>query len=95
MIFLPFVENAFKHGVSATEPSHIYIDIKQTDKLLELSITNTIITNQNSNIDEYGGIGLNNTKRRLDLLYPDKHKLVINELNEANEYTVHLTLDLS
>jgi two-component system LytT family sensor kinase len=95
MIFLPFVENAFKHGVGATEPSHIYINIQQTDKLLELSVTNTIITNQNSNIDEYGGIGLNNTKRRLDLLYPGKHKLVINELNEANEYSVHLTLDLA
>jgi two-component system LytT family sensor kinase len=95
MIFLPFVENAFKHGVSATEPSHIYIDIKQANKQLELSVTNTIITNQNSNVDEYGGIGLNNTKRRLDLLYPGKHKLVINELNEPNEYSVHLTLDLS
>ena len=95
MIFLPFVENAFKHGVSATEPSHIYINIQQADKLLHLSVKNTIITNQNSNVDEYGGIGLNNTKRRLDLLYPGKHKLVINELNEANEYSVHLTLDLS
>ena len=95
MLFLPFVENAFKHGVSATEPSHIYINIKQQDKLLELSVTNTIITNQNSNVDEYGGIGLNNTRRRLHILYPGKHKLVITQLNKTNEYNVHLTLDLS
>jgi len=95
MIFLPFVENAFKHGISASEPSYIIIDVNQIGKMLYLSVTNSIIKNPSPVVDEYGGIGLNNTKRRLDLLYPGKYKLVINEPAVANEYSVHLTLDLS
>jgi two-component system LytT family sensor kinase len=95
MIFLPFVENAFKHGISASEPSYIAINISQIDKMLYLSVTNSIIKNPSPVVDEYGGIGLNNTRRRLDLLYPGKYKLVINEPAIANEYSVHLTLNLS
>ena len=46
-------------------------------------------------LDINSGIGLVNTRRRLDLLYPGKYKLDINEMNANNEYTVHLMLDLS
>lgn len=95
MLFLPFVENAFKHGISATEPSHIDIKVTQNDKQLELFVNNSIIKNSSALADDYGGIGLNNTRRRLHLLYPGKHKLVINQLNDINEYYIHLTLDLS
>jgi sensor histidine kinase YesM len=95
MIFLPFVENAFKHGVSATQQSHIDIGILQKDKMLDLTVRNSIINDNSVSLDTNSGIGLVNTRRRLDLLYPDKYKLDINELNANNEYTVHLTLDLS
>jgi sensor histidine kinase YesM len=95
MIFLPFVENAFKHGVSATQQSHIDIIIFQKGKVLDLTVKNSIIKDNSVSLDTNSGIGLVNTRRRLDLLYPGKYKLNISELNAANEYTVHLVLDLS
>jgi sensor histidine kinase YesM len=95
MIFLPFVENAFKHGVSATQPSHINITILQTGKMLDLTVQNSIRKDNSVSLDTNSGIGLVNTKRRLDLLYQGKYKLDINEMNSNNEYTVHLMLDLS
>jgi len=95
MIFLPFVENAFKHGVSATQPSHIDIVILQKDSVLDLTVKNSIINDNSVSLDTNSGIGLVNTRRRLDLLYPGKYKLEIDELNANNEYTVHLILDLS
>jgi len=95
MIFLPFVENAFKHGVSANQPSHIDIVILQNDSVLDLTVKNSIINDSSVSLDTNSGIGLVNTRRRLDLLYPGKYKLEIDELNANNEYTIHLILDLS
>jgi two-component system LytT family sensor kinase len=95
MIFLPFIENAFKHGVSATNPSYIDINIGQQGTMVDLNVINTIIKEQNNNLEAGSGIGLNNTRRRLDLLYPGKHTLTIHEDTAANTYAVHLTLDLS
>ena len=95
MIFLPFVENAFKHGVSATQKSHIDIIVLQQDKVLDLTVKNSIMKDNSVSLDTNSGIGLINTKRRLDLLYPGKYQLEISELNADNEYTVHLILDMS
>ena len=95
MLFLPFIENAFKHGVSATYESNISINVEQKDNILELRVVNTIIKEQSHNLEEASGIGLNNTRRRLDLLYPGKHTLLIEENAGENTYSVHLTLDLS
>jgi sensor histidine kinase YesM len=95
MIFLPFVENAFKHGVSATRQSHIDINIIQKNKVLDLTVSNSIMKDNGVSLDTNSGIGLVNTRRRLDLLYPGKYKLDISESNAASDYTVHLVLDLS
>jgi two-component system, LytTR family, sensor kinase len=95
MIFLPFVENAFKHGISATRPSYINIIISQEDKILDLKVNNSIMKDNTISLDTNSGIGLVNTRRRLDLLYPGKYKLDISETNGNSEYSVHLILDLS
>ena len=95
MIFLPFVENAFKHGVSTTQQSHISIIISQKDNMLELTVKNPVMKHNNVSLDTSSGIGLVNTRRRLELLYPGKYKLNINERGTLNEFIVHLTLDLS
>jgi two-component system LytT family sensor kinase len=95
MLFLPFLENAFKHGVSTLQQSHIDILIRQRGSELDITIRNSIMKDNSISLDTNGGIGLVNTRRRLDLLYPGKHTLEICELNADNEYSVHLILNLS
>jgi len=90
LLFISFVENAFKYGVSTKENSTISITIKATDSSIHLYTTNTIVKADNGILDTTG-IGINNVKRRLDLLYPDKHNLVIT--NDGNQFFV--TLDIT
>lgn len=94
MLLLPFVENAFKYGVSTDEPSLIYISIKQQQKHLDVEVRNTLFTQQRVTLDESNGIGLVNTRRRLGLLYPNKYILNINEKTPDNEFVVSLALEL-
>ncbi len=95
MLLLPFVENPFKHGVSATQPSHIHIAIDLKDEQLQLEVKNTLFNGKRVTHEESNGIGLNNTQRRLDLLYPGHYKLLVNEHKEDKEFHVQLTVDLS
>jgi len=95
MLFQPFVENAFKHGVSATAPSVITIRLRQpTAQSVELCVRNTVFPERPDDEDEPGGIGLTNTQRRLDLLYPNAHTINVTARNAANEYQVCLQLTL-
>ncbi|GAB3887372.1 sensor histidine kinase [Spirosoma agri] len=94
MILLPFVENAFKHGVSALHPSRIHIAIQQQQNKLLLDVQNTLFMDKTPSLETGNGIGLTNTRRRLDLLYPDHYTLHIDEQTPAGEYHVHLSLDL-
>lgn len=95
MLFLPFVENAFKHGVSGIHHSSIYIGIKQDGKTIKLEVRNTLLPVKRVVLEESSGIGLANTRRRLDLLYPDKYELFIAEKTSENEFKVELTISLS
>ncbi|HMI02783.1 MAG TPA: sensor histidine kinase [Pedobacter sp.] len=93
MLFLPYIENAFKYGVSTTEPSVISIDLELQDKYLTMIVKNSIFKNNSITADEYGGIGLRNTKRRLELLYPGKHTFRTST-TDAKEFIVNLNLTL-
>ncbi|GAB3824076.1 sensor histidine kinase [Hymenobacter jeollabukensis] len=93
MMLLPFVENAFKHGVSAVEPSRIYIGVRQPDAhTVEMEVRNTLFPERAGSLDEPGGIGLVNTRRRLELLYPGRYTLTVNPRTAHHEYQVLLTL---
>jgi sensor histidine kinase YesM len=95
MLFQPYVENAFKHGVSATEPSRITIALRQHgDQHVEMCVRNTLFANRVPDPDEPGGIGLANTQRRLDLLYPGRHQLRTTAPTANHEYEVCLSLTL-
>jgi len=96
MLFLPFIENAFKHGISVNEPSEILIQISLENKTLGLYIKNHIVKFQkNAVTEEYGGIGLENIQRRLELLYPDQYQLYVKESIDTMEYIVELSINLS
>ena len=94
MLLLPYVENAFKHGVGASGISRIQVAVRQpTEGTLELEVRNTLFPKQAS-LDEGGGIGSVNTLRRLELLYPGRYSLAVTERTPTNEYCVLLTLQL-
>ncbi|MFP4091499.1 MAG: sensor histidine kinase [Cyclobacteriaceae bacterium] len=95
MLFLPFVENAFKHGVSVQSPSCISIKLCQQDHTLHLEVKNTIFKTKSALADEESGIGLTNTRRRLDLLYPGKYALLVEQQEEDNTFLVQLKLNVS
>ena len=74
LIFIPFVENAFKYGVSTKEQSSIDIQLKVDNQVIHFYAKNYIVQSEN-NMMENTGIGINNVKRRLELLYPEKFEL--------------------
>ena len=94
MLFLPFVENAFKHGISSVYPSNIDIDISEVGSVLNLEVRNSIFLEKADHMEESNGIGLTNTRRRLDLLYPGKYELKAGNDKIPNEFIVRLKLDL-
>ncbi|WP_350292357.1 histidine kinase [uncultured Croceitalea sp.] len=96
LLFLPLVENAFKHGTKGlSKNTSVEINLTSTEKMLSFKINND--KNQNANpsaiSSSSSGIGISNLKRQLELNYPDKHNLTITET--MTDYTVELTLDLN
>jgi len=93
MLFIPFVENAFKHGVAIGQATTVTISIMYSaQKLVFTCENNNYSTIKKMNM-ESGGIGLKNVKRRLELLYPGKHQLQITETDE--KYIVNLEINLA
>lgn len=89
LLLIAFIENAFKHGVVNDPLSPVHLLIHVNEDHLQFFIQNK---KHNNNRDTMGGIGLNNVKRRLDLLYPGKYSL--NIVDEAQIYTCELSLVL-
>ena len=94
MLVLPFVENAFKHGISSVYPSYIYIGIYEVGDTLVIEVRNSVFDEKAANLEESNGIGLANTERRLNLIYPGKHQLKVDNNKTAGEFTVTLKLNL-
>jgi LytS/YehU family sensor histidine kinase len=93
LLLITFIENAFKHGISYTTPSAISIQVNVTGAQLSLVVSNTIIRKTTlAGENERGGVGLANAKRRLDVLYPNRYRLDIDDSN--NVYVVNLTIAL-
>ncbi len=78
MLLIPFVENAFKHGDKNHCPG-IIINLNLEPDRLVFTVENHLKTNNHVPSEESGGFGLGNIKRRLGLLYPEKHELTINK----------------
>lgn len=92
IILMPFIENAFKHGVNPDQESYISIRIEINDNNLELVVENQKVKTSPEQHTK-SGVGVENTKSRLELLYPKKHSLVIS--NDESHYRVRLNLILA
>ncbi|WP_340113012.1 sensor histidine kinase [Maribellus mangrovi] len=93
MVILPFIENSFKHGLKGgADNAFVNIRIKTFSKSLNLEIENSkgkAIEPESMN----RGIGVENVKKRLDLIYPGRHKLKIKD--ESESFKVHLRIELT
>lgn len=92
MLLLPFLENAFKHGVDAVEKTLISIKLRQEKSMLYFTVINCTFNNNVDSTEK--GLGLSNTKRRLELLYPNRY-ILHTGVNNDGKYEVNLQIDLN
>lgn len=93
LLLITFIENAFKHvDRLPMQQSFVHIKIEQKANLLTLEVKNST-TDYPVRKSESSGLGLDNTIKRLEMMYPDKHQLKINK--DALWYSVTLTIDLN
>lgn len=90
MLLIPFVENAFKHGVGMIENPTIDIYSLSGNDEFFFEVKNKIAPESSEDKDSSSGIGLKNVKRRLELLYPNRHSLDI--IKENGWFTVRLKI---
>jgi two-component system, LytTR family, sensor kinase len=90
-MLMTFVENAFKHVSKHTDkPNWIKIALDTNDGQLHFAVSNSTSHNAFTDVIRYGGIGLKNVQRRLDLMYPGKYNLDI----QSNQFSFSITLQL-
>lgn len=92
LVLIPFVENAFKYGVNSEENSVIHIAITIHENTLKLDVKNNKVKTHPEHAVKTG-VGIENTRSRLSLLYPGKHDLAIHD--NTHEFNVTLQLNLS
>lgn len=92
MILIPFIENAFKYGISTVHKSFISIHIKLEEDILKLRIENTVNEKMREDKEDEGGIGLKNVRNRLQLIYPKRFHLECHKTDAR--YFVDLSLEL-
>lgn len=91
LLFIPFIENAFKHGISYREKSFIHISMAVEENRIKFDCRNSVRQqNQQDGDENHSGIGLENVKKRLNLLFPDRHNLNIEQ--STSEYHVLLEI---
>ena len=93
LIFISLIENAFKHGISPTEPSMVLIAFSESENQVKCIITNS--NHPKSSGDKSGsGIGLNQVSKRLELLYPHKYKWIHGVSEDGKSYTSQLVIEV-
>lgn len=94
MLLIPFVENAYKHGIGLVDKPYIYIKLSVSGSMLFFTVGNKKTPREKSGTkDNASGIGVQNVKRRLELLYPGKYTMNVNEKEES--YYVNLQIGLA
>ncbi|MDL2281901.1 histidine kinase [Parabacteroides sp. OttesenSCG-928-G06] len=93
LLFISLIENAFKHGVSNSQPSFIGIDIHQKGKEVVCTIINSYYPKDTDKDKSGSGIGLSNLKKRLALLYPGDYTFTAGK--EGENYRAYLSIQLN
>lgn len=93
MMFIPFVENAFKHATPTPVGIKVSGQIIESGGFIELTVINSFDSKIHRQKDQTGGIGLQNVKRRLELIYPKRHELIAE--TKEDQYILYLKLDLN
>lgn len=88
LIFIVFVENAFKHGISYRQPSYIHISIRYSEGTVTAYFENSV---HGEHTGKPVGIGLDNVRKRLELIYGKRYELKIDD-SDRNRYCVTLTI---
>ena len=89
MLLIPFVENAIKHGIDPKAKSIIDISLEVTQKKLYFKVSNTIHQGAYGLTEEPSGFGLDNLKKRLSILYPNRYTL---ETKEERGYFISILI---
>lgn len=92
MLFISFLENAFKHGVSYQTASFVHFKLELTENRLECNIKNSKNKTKEDYDKSYSGIGLTNIRKSLELLFEKDYTLDIKETNK--EFDVHLSIPI-
>lgn len=90
LLFLVFIENAFKHGVSYREHSFVTVEMRVCDSKLEFACINSCHSTASATLSDHVGIGLKNIRQRLELLYGSDAEFEISSSRSC--YTVNLTI---
>jgi two-component system, LytTR family, sensor kinase len=91
LILIPFVENAFKYGISSHEPAPVIIEISMIHNLLSMKVSNRIFPDRKAG--DSRGLGISNTRQRLELSYQDHHDLSISDNGQL--FMVNITIQLA
>jgi LytS/YehU family sensor histidine kinase len=91
LLFISFIENAFKHlGNKGNQKPYVIIKAIIEQEKISLSVVNSIAGEVNERIGKEGGVGIENVQKRLELLYPEKHTLMIEKTE--SEFIVTLSI---
>lgn len=91
MLLIPFVENTFKHGVNSEQKSYIRIGMTLNKTEFRLTVVNNKVNTQRD-ISGESGLGIENTRYRLNLIYPSRHLLIINDAEKEFSVSLHINL---
>lgn len=92
LLFIPFIENAFKHGISYKGKSYIDISLAAGNGSINFTCRNSLAKMKEDSERSINGIGLDNVSKRLNLLFPGKHELKIDKSDKTFDVSLFISL---
>jgi sensor histidine kinase YesM len=94
MLLLPLLENSYKHGVIAGETkTPIHMKLFQNENQFKFTITNASLNTKNSLDDKHSGVGLENLRNNLNLVYPNRNQFIVKDTKDSFKVTLSITYE--